>query len=84
VGPGYLIQDILEASRHIEALFFQSPKGGHEDSPGFGPGVGLRAEADLARNHGGPEVSFRMVVLSRNGEDSRPMVEARIIFAEDA
>src|SRR2546425_12555561 len=67
----------------IEDFFPQSVKEGHQDFAGFGAGLRLSAQADLASNHGGTQLPFGPVIVSWNLSVGDPVVEAMRVLGED-
>ena len=80
---GQFVQDVFKVSGDVDSSFLEGTQDGHQNTPSMGASVRLGTKADLASNDRGSKISFGQVIFCGNLSVFGPMVQARIIFAED-
>ena len=80
---GELVEDFFETFGYVEFLFFQRVKDTHQGATRMGTRIRGRAEANLSGDDGGPEVTLREVVFSRDLSVLCPMIEAMSVIPEE-
>ena len=80
---GELVEDLFEAFGGVDILFLQGVKDTHQGATRMGARIRGRAEADLAGDDGGTEVSFREVIFGRDLSALCPMIETMSVIPEE-
>ena len=73
----------LKAPNTLFGPFAERVQDAHEDFTGQSALLGLRTEADLARDDQWAQLAFGAVVLRRDGWAFGPVIESRGVFTED-
>src|SRR5450759_5385496 len=80
-----LVQDVLDCrfERFHAPSFVEGMEHRHEHRSCLRTGIGTRAKADLPRNHGGPEVPLRVIVVCGNHSIGHPVEEPSLMGGKD-
>ena len=60
------VQDVFQVGGEVDSSFFRGAQDPHQNAPSMGTRIRLGTKADLARNPGGPKISFGKVIFSGN------------------
>jgi len=71
---GEFIQSALEGNCDIGRFFLECMQYRHKNLAGSGPGIGLRAEADLPGYHKRAKFTLGPIVVRRNIAIIRPVI----------